>query len=208
MNYTKEMSKSVADYTNPQDKHVRGETVKVAGKIYKKIQRNANVSIPLVSIETLRKGARFGAEDFAAPDAIKANLVSRFGTVDSPEFWSSVGKWVDQGVRVFLEIHTLNQLQGLTESITTKDIRQFAENIQLLQNVMDMSLEDATARLIAKKSEYAAIAMYFENLKSEGKLEFDYSSDEIPEPKWFSGKEETANEAVDGEEEEDEEEDV
>ena len=207
MNYVKEMAKSVADYTNPQDKHVRGETIKVAGKIYKKIQRNANVSIPLVSIETLRKGTRFGAEDFAAPDAIKANLVSRFGTVDSPEFWSSVGKWVDQGVRVFLEIHTLNQLQGLTESITTKDIRQFAENIQLLQNVMEMSLEDATARLIAKKSEYAAIASYFENLKSEGKLEFDYSSSEIPEPKWFSGKEETANEAVDGgvEEEEDEE---
>jgi hypothetical protein len=206
MNYTKEMKKSIADFTNPQEKHTRGETVKVAGKVYKKIERTAQLSIPLVSVETLKEGKRFGAEDFSTPDAIKAALVDRFGTVDSPEFWASVGKWVDQGTRTFLEIYTLNKLQGLTENITTKDIRQFAENIQLLQNVMDMSLEDATARLIEKKSEYAAIAEFFQNLKDEGKVEFDYSAIPIPEPKWFSGVEETENESVDKEEEDEEDE--
>jgi hypothetical protein len=136
------------------------------------------------------EGKRFQVAQFADAKTIKESLHSIVGNINglSQVATLQLAKRIDHATLRIADWAAANALAG--GDFTQGDLLQFNDAVCLLVDVAELKRDEAIKTLISKKPKLAAIAAYFSDC-TKGETVLDYTGDLLPEPSWYSGKEET-----------------
>lgn len=156
------------------------------GKVKKEVKRG-KYSLTLASVDEFQltgKGeSRFKPTKFAS-DALESAIAQ----CDGDE--SLVARWYDLGRMYHARTFFANMLAG-TDSDLKKLIAQFGENVAAIAEYTETDIAVVREKLLAKP-QYEAVKAYFDSFATGGEAVF--TEDQLEQPKWFSGEEDSEDE--------------
>lgn len=109
-------------------------------------------------------------------------------------FGDDLWKWARVGAKQYAQQFVRTKLAGGDlDGRSNKLLRQFRESLRTFVEVMEQDREETVQMLLAKEK-FAPLVEYFNSLNDVEKKTFDFTSAELPKPKWFKEGEEAEEE--------------